>query len=80
MYPYDFKPKILGINHTEIFVLMPFDKEYNRVFFKLIRPATKKANENLGYGRNLALKAHRTKEDIRTTSGWIVKLISVQRI
>jgi hypothetical protein len=71
MYPFDYKPKTMGINHTEIFVVMPFDPKYDPVFNSLIKPATRRANGKLKYGRNKALKPHRTKEDIMTTSGWI---------
>jgi hypothetical protein len=71
MYPYDFKPKQKAINFTEVFVVMPFDKEYDNIFDKLIEPATKKANEILNHTGHQALFTHRTKEDIRTTSGWI---------
>lgn len=71
MYPYDFKPKQKAINFTEVFVVMPFDKEYDNIFDKLIEPATRKANEKLGLIGHQSLSAYRTKEDIRTTSGWI---------
>lgn len=72
MYPYDYKPKTMGINHREIFVVMPFHKKYDPIFNNLIKPATDKANEKLGYIKDsLSLKAHRTKEDIVTTSGWL---------
>lgn len=71
MYPYDFRPKQKAINFIEVFVVMPFDKEYDDIFTKLIEPATKKANEILNYTGHQALSAYRTKEDIRTTSGWI---------
>lgn len=71
MYPYDFRPSFSGINHKEIFVVMPFNKQYDWIFNDLIKSATAKANKKLRYSRNLALKAYRTKEDIRTTSGWI---------
>lgn len=72
MYPYDFRPKRIGINHREIFAAMPFDKEYDPIFDDLIKPATDYANEELDFNeKKLSLYAHRTKEDIRTTSGWI---------
>jgi len=71
LYPYDFRPKQKAINFTEVFVVMPFDKECDVIFNKLIEPATKKANEILDYTGHQALSAYRTKEDIRTTSGWI---------
>ena len=71
MYVYDFKPKHIGINRKLIFVVMPFANKYDRLFSNLIVPATKKANEILGYKENRALRAYRTKDDIRTISGWI---------
>lgn len=71
MYPYNFKPQETGIRHTEIFVVMPFDKKYDAIFSNLIEPATQKANELLGLSVEMFLKAYRTKDDIRTTSGWI---------
>lgn len=70
MYPYDFRPKQKAINFTEVFVVMPFE-EYDDVFNKLIKPATEKANELLNDTEHQALSAYRTKDDIRTTSGWI---------
>ena len=71
MYPYDFKPKQKAINFTEVFAVMPFDKEYDDIFDKLIRPATTKANELLEYSGSQQLIAYRTKDDIRMSSGWI---------
>jgi hypothetical protein len=71
MYAFDFKPKTNGIDHTLIFVAMPFDDKYNPIFNDLIEPATALANVKLGYKDNLELKPFRTKDDIRTTSGWI---------
>ena len=72
MYPYDFKPKTNGINHREIFVVMPFDTDYNPVFNNLIKPATTKANKILGINDiKMSLYPYRTMDDIRTTSGWI---------
>lgn len=71
MYPYNFKPQETGINHNEIFVAMPFYQEYDDIYFKLIEPATNKANEMLGLSKEMFLKPYRTKEDVRTTSGWI---------
>jgi hypothetical protein len=71
MYPYDFKPQEIGIRHNEIFIVMPFAQECDDVFFSLIEPSIKKANENLGFSGTKSLKSYRTKEDIRTTSGWI---------
>lgn len=71
MYAYNFKPKRDGINHREIFVVMPFEKEFDFIYNELIVPATKTANEKLGFNEDLSLCPYRTKDDIRTTSGWI---------
>lgn len=71
MYVYDFKPKQKGINFREIFVVMPFGKKYDDIYDKLIKPATEKANKRLNYTGSLMLCPYRTKDDIRTTSGWI---------
>jgi len=71
MYPYNFIPRETGIRHSEVFVVMPFDEKYDAVFSNLIEPATKKANEMLNLYGEMSLKAYRTKDDIRTTSGWI---------
>lgn len=71
MYPYNFVPQQKAINFTEVFIVMPFDEKYNDIYFKLIVPATERANEMLGYTGQKALKPYRTREDISTTSGWI---------
>ncbi len=71
MYPYDFIPKQRAINFTEIFVVMPFKKKHNAIYSKLIVPATKMANEKLGFSAKQKLKPYRTKEDTKTVSGWI---------
>ncbi|MEW6410328.1 MAG: hypothetical protein AB1488_09515 [Nitrospirota bacterium] len=71
MYPYNFKPQEAGIKHNKVFVVMPFDEKYDALFTSLIEPATKKANEILGFSGEMSLEAYRTKDDIRTTSGWI---------
>jgi hypothetical protein len=72
MYPYDFRPRHFGINHREIFVAMPFDQEFDPVYDKLIEPATISANKKLEIAdEKLLLYPYRTKDDIRTTSGWI---------
>jgi len=71
MYPYEFKPKQKGINFKEVFVVMPFAPTYDRIFDDLIKPSTQKANEILGLSGHRVLEAYRTKDDIRTTSGWI---------
>lgn len=71
MYPYEFTPKQKAINFTEVFVVMPFGKKYDNIYDNLIVLATNKANEKLSYSGLQALRPYRTKEDIRTTSGWI---------
>ncbi|MFA5118933.1 MAG: hypothetical protein WC695_08830 [Candidatus Omnitrophota bacterium] len=71
MYTYDHKPQLKGINSREIFVVMPFSAKYDGVYENLINPAIVKANDILCYSDKRALYAHRTKEDIRMTSGWI---------
>ena len=71
MYPYDFKPKQRAINFTEVFVVMPFEERYDSLYSKLIVPATDKANKKMGYVGSQKLVAYRSKEDIRTVSGWI---------
>ncbi len=71
MYPYNFKPQESGVKHNKVFIVMPFDDKYDAVFTNLIEPATKKANEILGFSEEMSLEAYRTKDDIRTTSGWI---------
>jgi hypothetical protein len=67
MYPYNFEPTLRGLNPEEVFVVMPFDSEYDAVFRDLIKVATKRAAKKL----KRSLRAYRTKEDRRTTSGWI---------
>jgi hypothetical protein len=71
MYPYNFIPRQKGINFREVFVAMPFENNYDNIFSQLIEPATIYANELLGFSGNQALYAYRTKDDIRTSSGWI---------
>jgi len=73
MYVYDFRPKKRGINRELIFVAMPFDKKYDNILNELINPATEKANDKLSEEglKFPELKAYRTKDDIRMTSGWI---------
>lgn len=39
MYPFSFRPSRKGINHREVFVVMPFDPEYDCVFHELIEKA-----------------------------------------
>lgn len=71
MYPYDFKPNHFGINHKEIFIIMPFDNKFDPILNDLICPATRSANQKLHLSEQTALKPFRTKDDIRTQSGWI---------
>ena len=71
MYAHDFKPKRNGIDHRLIFIAMPFDDKYDCIYNDLIVPATALANTILGYEDNLSLRPFRTKDDIKTTSGWI---------
>jgi len=71
MYVHDFQPKRIGIDHCLIFIAMPFDDKYDCIFNDLIVPATTQANKLLGYKDHLSLRPFRTKDDIRTTSGWI---------
>ncbi|MDP3790529.1 MAG: hypothetical protein Q8R38_00580 [Candidatus Omnitrophota bacterium] len=71
MYAYNFKPKQKAINFKEIFVVMPFGSKYDDIYEKLIVPATEKANGILSYSGSQRLLPYRSKDDIRTTSGWI---------
>jgi len=71
MYVNDFKPKRNGIDHSLVFVAMPFDDKYDNIYNELIVPATTLANAILGYEDNLSLRPFRTKDDIKTTSGWM---------
>ncbi len=71
MYPYIFKPSKKSLNYKEIFVVMPFDEKYNPIFTDLIVPAARKASALLGLGSGDQFTPYRTKDDIRTTSGWI---------
>jgi hypothetical protein len=79
MYAYDFKPKNNGINHREIFVVMPFSPKYDVLYNDMIQPATAKANEILIYNKAQLLYTYRTKDDIRTVSGWINVLEHLKR-
>jgi hypothetical protein len=71
MYPYNFRPNYSGIDHKKIFVVMPFDKKYDKVLAELIIPATKEANRILRHKKSLRLSPYRTKDDLKTQSGWI---------
>ena len=50
---------------------MPFEEKYDSIFNDLICPATRKANLILQLSGDQELQAYRSKDDIRTTSGWI---------
>lgn len=71
MYAHDFKPNRNCIDHGLIFVAMPFNDNYDYIFNDLIVPASALANKKLGYEDNLSLRPFRTKDDIRTKSGWL---------
>jgi len=71
MYPYDFEPKKKSLNMQEIFVAMPFHKDYDKIYNQLIEPAVEKANEKLDYLDDNRLYPYRTKDDPKTVSGWI---------
>ena len=73
MYPYNFETRTRGLNKEMIFVVMPFSDDFDVLFTDLIDPATKYANklleeESIKWPQ---LIAFRTKDDMRTTSGWI---------
>jgi hypothetical protein len=67
MYPYDFTPRLKGLNPEGVFVVMPFAGDYDKIYTELIDPAVASAGRKLGR----VLRAYRTKGDLRTTSGWI---------
>ena len=72
MYPYDFMPNRKGINHQEIFVVMPLEQKYDYIYEELIKPATDSANVKLDFHeKKLKLYPHRATDEIRMTSGWI---------
>lgn len=66
MYPHNFEPSLSGLNPEEVFVVMPFDSKYDKVFTELIQPAVKLVETNLPHN----LSAYRTKGDLRTILGW----------
>ena len=66
MYPFNFEPSCPGLNPTEVFVVMPFDSKYDKVFTELIQPSVKLVETDLSHD----LYAYRTKDDLRTISGW----------
>lgn len=72
MYPYNYRSTILGINHRLIFVVMPFATCLDEVYVDLIEPAVDELNSRL-HKNNADSKyfAYRTKDDLRTSSGWI---------
>ena len=47
MYPFEFKPKYGFINPKKIFVAMPFEEKYEKIFLDLIKPAVDDINEGL---------------------------------
>lgn len=67
MYPYDFNPRLKGLNPEEVFVVMPFAPVYDPIYTELVEPAVRAAGTTL----QRSLRAYRTKGDFRTTSGWI---------
>ena len=71
MYPYDFRPKQLGINFREVFVVTPYEESYLVLFNDLIVKAVDEASKMLNLTGHQALYAMRAKDDIGTTSGWI---------
>lgn len=71
MYPYDFRSVRKGINHNEVFIVMPFSAKLESVYTNLIVPAVSKTNELLERTGQNILQAYRSKDDIRTASGWI---------
>ena len=79
MYPYDFTPKDSGINHREVFVAMSFEARYDPIYSDLIKDAVAKVNEILKYNPDDGLYPYRTKDDIRTVSGWINVLEHLKR-
>lgn len=72
MYPYDYRSTILGINHRLIFVVMPFAPHFDKIYKDLIKPAADELNSRL-HKNNADSKyfAYRTKDDLKTSSGWI---------
>lgn len=72
MYPYNYRSTILGINHRLIFIVMPFATCLDEVYEDLIEPAANKLNSLLGINNaDLKYVTYRTKDDLRTSSGWI---------
>jgi hypothetical protein len=71
MYAYDFINERIGIDHSLIFVAMPFDDKYDFIYNDLIIPAADAANKIFDSEGNLPVRTFRTKDDIRTKSGWL---------
>ncbi len=71
MYPYDFRPRQLGINFREVFVVIPYEDQFNVLYDQLIVKAVEKANEFLGLSGQQTLYAKRAVDDAGTTSGWL---------
>lgn len=72
MYPYNYRSTILGINHRLIFIVMPFATCLDEVYEDLIEPAADKLNSLFGINNaDLKYVTYRTKDDLRTSSGWI---------
>ena len=72
MYPYDYRSTILGINHRLIFVAMPFAPCLDGLYKDLIEPAVDELNSLFDINdANSKYSPYRTKDDLRTSSGWI---------
>jgi len=71
MYPYEFEPKRKGINNKKLFVVMPFSKKYDNIYLDLIDPAVDEANKKFEKEGYPPLEPYRSRDDIRTISGWI---------
>lgn len=67
MYPFSFRPSTKGINHREVFVVMPFDPEYDCVFHELIEKAVSIVADR----KKTDLYPFRTDKDPRTVLGWV---------
>jgi hypothetical protein len=37
MYPYEFTPRFKGLNPEEVFVVMPFAGDYDKIYTELMR-------------------------------------------
>ena len=47
MYPYDFNPRLKGLNPEEVFVVMPFAPVYDPIYTELVEPALRAAGTTL---------------------------------